>query len=178
MHRIFSRRRRKRRSKMATAQDSGPVYHDLDIAEFHPSVEKHLKRIYESLKPGENTREVTTHFLEVIQHERHQDWNENPNKHVLDDFASFQAYMAKSLALADPVEEDLSYPITNYFISSSHNTYLTGNQLSSDSSAELYKDVSNVKLLAKDGSRCYGRTVCKLETSGYKNHRRGGKCIG
>ena len=36
---------------------------------------------------------------------------------------------------------DLSRSIANYFISSSHNTYLVGNQVTSDASADAYRKV-------------------------------------
>ncbi|KAL8939063.1 MAG: hypothetical protein Q9216_003570 [Gyalolechia sp. 2 TL-2023] len=59
------------------------------------------------------------------------------------DVEGFLKYMTSSMGDASEMlpEQDLNHPISNYFINSSHNTYLTGNQLYSESSTDAYKSV-------------------------------------
>lgn len=61
------------------------------------------------------------------------------------DFGDFLKYMTSDATnVVGPLGDedgDLSYPLSSYFISSSHNTYLTGNQLSSHASTDAYKNV-------------------------------------
>ncbi|KAH0490572.1 hypothetical protein TgHK011_002034 [Trichoderma gracile] len=59
------------------------------------------------------------------------------------DLDGFLAYMTSSHSsiVLPAADEDFSWPLASYFISSSHNTYLTGNQLSSDSTTGAYTNV-------------------------------------
>ncbi|KND87950.1 1-phosphatidylinositol 4,5-bisphosphate phosphodiesterase 1 [Tolypocladium ophioglossoides CBS 100239] len=59
------------------------------------------------------------------------------------DFNGFLGYMTSpDSAISIPWNKcDLSWPLASYYISSSHNTYLTGNQLSSDSTTGAYTNV-------------------------------------
>lgn len=68
----------------------------------------------------------------------------------LADEASFLSYMTsdKSTAMAAPANNDLNYPLSSYFISSSHNTYLSGNQLYGEASVDAYETV------LRRGCRC------------------------
>ncbi|ODH28211.1 hypothetical protein ACO22_03981 [Paracoccidioides brasiliensis] len=96
-----------------------------------PHIQTHLKRILESVGPSKNQET----FFEAVQHE-------TPNKrNGVRSLEDFVRYMSSAYAGSPPGPQDLSLPMNNYFISSSHNTYLTGNQIYSESSTEVYKNV-------------------------------------
>lgn len=119
-----------------------------------PAVHSHLQKIYESLHPQNShsrPEESSTHFLHVVQQDDDIDLHNTvfnssgcnvSGTPVLNSFDSFLEYMSTATAIPQgEKEENLSLPMTNYFISSSHNTYLTGNQLYSEASTKVYRDV-------------------------------------
>lgn len=62
-------------------------------------------------------------------------------------FEGFARYLMDKDNFASKMEEsevnvqDLHYPLSYYYIASSHNTYLTGHQLKGESSVELYSQI-------------------------------------
>lgn len=100
-----------------------------------PSIDSYLQKIFDSL----NTSTPRGSFIKTVQHESQGQATVDPLA-SLDDLRAYMKSAASS-AQAPATELDLSAPISDYYISSSHNTYLTGNQLSSDADASAYTSV-------------------------------------
>ncbi|KAL7621105.1 hypothetical protein AAE478_008418 [Parahypoxylon ruwenzoriense] len=114
------------------------------------AIQRHLRKLYESLcrKEPVLSREAFANFLEVVQGEKSPVLTEE--RYKFEKFLEvwwlrFGLQAEKSGSIK---EKDLSKPISNYFISSSHNTYLSGNQLSGRSTADAYRRV------LRRGCRC------------------------
>ena len=112
------------------------------IETFHPSVLSHLNHIFNLLAQGHALDKTqTSHFLKDIQQDPEASARGlEKDSNGFDDFLGYMASPASS-ALGAPRQHDLSRPISNYFISSSHNTYLTGNQLYGEASTGAYTNV-------------------------------------
>ncbi|KAJ5710853.1 hypothetical protein N7488_005009 [Penicillium malachiteum] len=113
------------------------------------SLDAHLQKIYESFSASDVAK---VDFLSHVQRDKpvaqSQPHSATPAAAAavagpLASLDAFKAYMRDPASCAQgPAKElDTSAPISDYFVSSSHNTYLTGNQLYSDAAASAYTSV-------------------------------------
>ncbi|RFU72025.1 phospholipase c, partial [Trichoderma arundinaceum] len=107
-----------------------------------------LEDVYNGLRKDEPelSKEAFLEFVMEIQGEATVHLENE--KYTLGEFLYVLAHDDRWHAVRKPSEKDYSKPITNYFINSSHNTYISGNQLASKTSPEAYMNV------LKRGGRC------------------------
>ncbi|ETE59651.1 1-phosphatidylinositol-4,5-bisphosphate phosphodiesterase eta-1, partial [Ophiophagus hannah] len=103
------------------------------------------------LKIEQKMNNVTTEYcLDIIRKFEVSEENKNQNVLGIEGFTNFMCSPACDVfnPLHSEVHQDMEQPLCNYFIASSHNTYLTGDQLLSQSKIEMYARV------LQDGCRC------------------------
>ncbi|KAM5163968.1 1-phosphatidylinositol 4,5-bisphosphate phosphodiesterase eta-1 [Mantella aurantiaca] len=103
------------------------------------------------LKVEQKMTNVTTEYcLDIIQKFEVSEENKEQNFLGIEGFTSFMRSPAGDIfnPLHGEIYQDMEQPLCHYYIASSHNTYLTGDQLLSQSKVDMYAWV------LQDGCRC------------------------
>ncbi|KFQ40456.1 1-phosphatidylinositol 4,5-bisphosphate phosphodiesterase eta-1, partial [Mesitornis unicolor] len=110
-----------------------------------------VEELAQFLKVEQKMNNVTPEYcLDIIQKFEVSEDNKKQNVLGIEGFTNFMRSPVCDVfnPLHCEVHQDMDQPLCNYFIASSHNTYLTGDQLLSQSRAEMYARV------LQDGCRC------------------------
>ncbi|XP_040469327.1 1-phosphatidylinositol 4,5-bisphosphate phosphodiesterase eta-1 isoform X5 [Falco naumanni] len=110
-----------------------------------------VEELAQFLKVEQKMNNVTPEYcLDIIQKFEVSEENKKQNVLGIEGFTNFMRSPACDVfnPLHCEVHQDMDQPLCNYFIASSHNTYLTGDQLLSQSRVEMYARV------LQDGCRC------------------------
>ncbi|XP_035190396.1 1-phosphatidylinositol 4,5-bisphosphate phosphodiesterase eta-1 isoform X2 [Oxyura jamaicensis] len=110
-----------------------------------------VEELAQFLKVEQKMNNVTPEYcLDIIQKFEVSEENKEQNVLGIEGFTNFMRSPACDVfnPLHCEVHQDMDQPLCNYFIASSHNTYLTGDQLLSQSRVEMYARV------LQDGCRC------------------------
>ncbi|KAK3394113.1 putative PI-specific phospholipase C group protein [Podospora didyma] len=129
----------------------------------HESMIKHITRIYRDAcgTDWKLSRAKFVAFLKETQGLENVDMLEHET-YTFQEFFQVWSSIDEAWSAVRKLRKDenpADRPISNYFISSSHNTYLEGNQLSSNSSSLPYR------IVLKDGCRCIEIDVWNGSTS-------------
>jgi len=120
--------------------ESGPVEDVRDLFEkytegdAHMSPEQLQKLMTEEGGEGETSLEEAERIVDEVLRRKHHIAKFTRRNLTLDDFNYYLFSTDLNPPIADQVHQNMDAPLSHYFIFTGHNSYLTGNQLSSNCS--------------------------------------------